>query len=294
MQYGVYLPNFGVFGDARVMANLAREAEAAGWDGFFVWDHIANRAGDGGTVDVVDPWVGLAAVAMSTQQMRIGTTVTPLPRRRPWKLARETVSLDRLSGGRLILGVGTGLGDAEWDDLGEAADHRVRGAMLDEGLEVLAGLWSGEPFSYAGTHYTVQNAHFRPAPVQQPRIPVWVGGFWPHKAPFRRMARWDGMFPLVQAEGPEEMTLLREAINFVQAERARIGKTGPFDVVTVGVTPGDDAEEAASRVDATADCGVTWWLELLMPEVYGFVAGQAAGFEALRARVLQGPPRVGG
>jgi alkanesulfonate monooxygenase SsuD/methylene tetrahydromethanopterin reductase-like flavin-dependent oxidoreductase (luciferase family) len=145
MKFGIYLPNFGPFGDARVLADLAREAENAGWDGFFIWDHIA-----GGNLPIVDPWVALAAIAIATRKIRIGTTVTPLPRRRPWKVAREAVSIDHLSGGRLTLGVGIGLGDAEWAHLGEETDLKKRGAMLDEGLSVLIGLWSGEPFSYAG------------------------------------------------------------------------------------------------------------------------------------------------
>ncbi len=113
MKYGIYLPNFGPYGDAETLANLARDAEDAGWDGFFIWDHVA-----GWPLDFVDPWVALTAVAMRTTRIRIGTTVTPLPRCRPWKLVRETVSIDRLSGGRLILGVGIGGGDAEWDHLG--------------------------------------------------------------------------------------------------------------------------------------------------------------------------------
>ncbi|MFN2108650.1 MAG: LLM class flavin-dependent oxidoreductase, partial [Anaerolineae bacterium] len=148
MQYGIYLPNFGPYGDARVLAGLARDAENAGWDGFFLWDHMAGHA-----LPFVDPWVALTAVALNTQRLRIGTTVTPLPRRRPWKIARETVSLDHLSGGRLTLGVGIGLGQAEWNDLGEESDLKKRGKMLDEALDVLVGLWSGEPFSYAGQYY---------------------------------------------------------------------------------------------------------------------------------------------
>lgn len=186
MKFGIYLPNFGTYGDVRALANLARDAEQSGWDGFYIWDHIAGEH-----MPIVDPWVGLAAAALQTERIRIGTTVTPLPRRRPWKLARETVSLDHLSGGRLTLGVGIGLGQAEWNDLGEQTDLKQRGAMLDEGLQVLTGLWSGEPFSFSGQYYQVKEAHFLPKPVQQPRIPIWVGGFWPNKAPFRRAA-WAG------------------------------------------------------------------------------------------------------
>ncbi|MBN1248328.1 MAG: LLM class flavin-dependent oxidoreductase, partial [Anaerolineae bacterium] len=198
MRYGIYVPNFGPFGSAAAMAQLAQEAEAAGWDGFFIWDHVA-----GWHQPFVDPWIALTAVAMSTGRIRLGTTVTPLPRRRPAMLARETVSVDVLSGGRLILGVGIGGGTAEWDDLGEETDLRVRGAMLDEGLDVLTGLWRNGAFSYEGAYYAVRDADFRPKPVQSPRIPIWVGGVWPAKAPFRRMARWDGMFPLI-AEAADE------------------------------------------------------------------------------------------
>ncbi len=289
MNYGLYLPNFGIYGDARVLADLARAAEAAGWDGFFIWDHIAP---EDPALPAVDPWVALTAIAMSTSRLRLGTTVTPLPRRRPWKVARETVSVDRLSGGRLILGVGIGLGQGEWDYLGEEPDQKVRGAMLDEALDILLGLWSGEPFRYEGQHYHIEHAQFRPTPVQQPRIPVWVGGFWPNKAPFRRMARWDGMFPLFEAHGPEQILLLQEAVAFVQAQRTTAGLDGPFDVVNLGVTPGDNPAESAGRVQAAAEAGVTWWLELLMPEVYGFDPGDAAALAVIQQRIRQGPPPV--
>jgi len=204
MKFGIYLPNFGPFGYARVIADLAREAESAGWDGFFLWDHIATHDDDGVSLPHTDPWVALTAAAMQTTSIILGTTVTPLPRRRPHKLARETVTLDRLSSGRLILSVGIGLGKREWDHLGEETDLRSRGRMLDEGLEILAGLWSGEPFQFDGDHYHIEQAQFLPPPFQQPRIPVWVGGEWPNKRPFRRMARWDGMFPLFNVWGRSE------------------------------------------------------------------------------------------
>ncbi len=287
MQYGLYLPNYGIYGDARLLADLATEAESAGWDGFFLWDHIAV---DPPVLPVVDPWVALTAVALRTERLRIGTTVTPLPRRRPWKLARETASLDRLSNGRLVLGVGIGLGQGEWDHLGEEPDQKARGAMLDEALDVLTGLWSGEPFHYDGAYYTVQQAQFRPTPVQQPRIPVWVGGFWPHKAPFRRMARWDGMFPLFEVYGPDQLPLLKEAVAFVQERRAAAGLDGPFDVIKLGVTPGDDPAGAVRQVDGAREAGATWWLEVLMPEVYEFGPGDEAALLVIRERIRQGPP----
>ncbi|MBN1310613.1 MAG: LLM class flavin-dependent oxidoreductase [Anaerolineae bacterium] len=287
MKYGIYLPNFGPYGDARVLAGLAQDAEKAGWDGFFLWDHIA-----GWKLPIVDVWVALAAIAMHTKRIRIGTTVTPLPRRRPWKVARETVSLDHLSGGRLILSVGIGLGEDEWDHLGEETDPKRRGAMLDEALDILVGLWTGELFSYAGQHYTVQDAHFLPRPVQQPRIPIWVGGFWPNKAPFRRAAKWDGVFPLfLEAEGEgQELAQLEEALSYINAQRP---SEQPQDIVCMGITPGDEAEQATDMVRKRADLGATWWLELIAPFRFGKGFEDEWPVKALRERILQGPPQVG-
>lgn len=284
MKYGVYLPNFGPYGDARALASLAQDAEQSGWDGFFVWDHIA-----GWNMPIVDVWVALAAIAMSTGRIRIGTTVTPLPRRRPWKVARETVSLDHLSRGRLILGVGIGLGKDEWDSLGEEADTTKRGAMLDEALDVLTGLWSGEPFSYAGQYFTVGDAHFIPKPVQQPRIPIWVGGFWPKKAPLRRAAKWDGAFPLfLEAQDEEqELAQLKEAVSCLSAQR-KVDQ--PLDIVCMGVTPGDQRAQAAEAARKRADLGATWWLECIAPFRCGKGFEEEWPVDALRERILQGPP----
>jgi alkanesulfonate monooxygenase SsuD/methylene tetrahydromethanopterin reductase-like flavin-dependent oxidoreductase (luciferase family) len=200
MKYAINIINFGDCGDAATLAELARTAEDVGWDGFFVWDHIAW---DGRIMPMVDPWVALTAIATSTNRIRIGAMVTPLPRRRPWKFARETVSLDYLSAGRMIVGVGIGDALAEFKNLGEVADPKTRGAMLDEGLQVVNGLWSGKPFSFVGEHYTVKDAQFLPATLQQPRIPIWVGGKWPNRAPFRRAAQWDGVFPIFSGTDPE-------------------------------------------------------------------------------------------
>ncbi len=283
MNYGIYVPNFGPYGDAETLADLAQDAEDAGWDGFFIWDHVA-----GWQLDFVDPWVALTAVAMRTTRIRIGTTVTPLPRRRPWKVARETVSIDRLSGGRLVLGVGIGGGEAEWDDLGEETDLKARGAMLDEALDVLVGLWRGDPFSYEGQFYHVKDATFTPRPLQSPRIPIWVGGFWPHKAPFRRAARWDGMFPLFQFDADEaELEQFRAAIAYVEARHER---DAPFDVIAMGVTPGG-GDDQAQWVRAYQNAGATWWLELIAP--FRFDRGfddDPWPVDAMRERVCQGPP----
>lgn len=291
MKYALYLPPFGPYSDVRALAALARDAEASGWDGFFLWDHMSFNSVPGWHAPIADTWVALAAIAMSTERIRFGTTVTPLPRRRPWKVARETATLDNLSGGRLTFGVGIGGGVEEFDNLGEEADPKKRGAMLDEGLDVLAGLWSGEPFSYDGQYYHVRDAHFLPKPAQQPRIPVWVGGFWPNKAPMRRAAKWDGVLPLFNnAEWPGSIEQMRECAAFVRDQRQN---DAPFDIVYLGrPTPGDDPAQAAERVHPFAEAGVTWWLEILLPFRFGVGFGQTWPLEAMRERVLQGPPRV--
>lgn len=280
MQYGLTIPNFGEFSDPRVLADLAQEAEGAGWDGFFLWDHMAF---DRQRRRVVDPWVALTAVALRTQRIRFGTLVTPIPRRRPWKLARETVSLDRLSGGRLLLGVGLGSPpDVEFGLFGEDPDAKVRAEKLDEGLEVLMGLWSGEPFRFRGKHFQVGEVAFRPTPVQSPRIPIWVAGVWPNRAPFRRAARWDGVFPLVVHEGEPFATPdpadLKDILAYVGVHR---GEEGPFEVVVGGYTPREDPEEDARIVRSFAEAGATWWLE--GPEGGGDLAW-------VRGLVSLGPP----
>jgi alkanesulfonate monooxygenase SsuD/methylene tetrahydromethanopterin reductase-like flavin-dependent oxidoreductase (luciferase family) len=285
MKYAIYLPAIGPYADVRMLAGLARDAEDAGWDGFFLWDHIA-----GWKLPTADPWVALAAIALNTQRMRIGTTVTPLPRRRPWKVARETATIDHLSSGRLILGVGTGAGEAEWDNLGEEIDPRVRGAMLDEALSVLAGLWSGEPFGYEGAYYYIKEAQFLPKPVQSPRIPIWVGGFWPHKAPFRRAARWDGVFPLFQAETEEqELAQLEQVVQYVATQRT---DPQPADIVCTGITRGDGPDQAAEMIGQRAARGMTWWLEVIAPFRQGVGFEEEWPVDAMRERIVQGPPRV--
>jgi len=285
VKFGVYLPNFGPYGDARTLADLAHDAENAGWDGFFLWDHIA-----GWSLPIVDPWIALTAIALNTQHIRIGTTVTPLPRRRPWKLARETVSLDHVSGGRLTLSVGIGLGQAEWEHLGEQPDPKKRGEMLDEALNVLVGLWSGEPFSYAGQYYHISQAHFLPKPLQQPRIPIWVGGFWPNKAPFRRAAHWDGVLPLFQVrEEAEELSQLEEMVAYVSDHRRQ---ERPLDIVCIGMTPGAEPTRATVMVEQRARRGATWWLEMIAPFILGKGLDEEWPVEAMHERILQGPPVI--
>lgn len=258
-RFGIHVPNFGEYGDARVIIDLAVAAEQAAWDGFFIWDHILYDMHD--PQPVVDPWIALAAAAVRTSRIRLGALVTPIARRRPWKLAREVASLDVLSGGRMIFGGGLGTPrDAEFALFGEDRDDRTRADMLDEGLEVLCGLLSGLPFKYEGKHYQVGPTRFVPAPIQ-PAVPVWIGGNWPNRRPYRRAARWDGVMP--EKAGGERLTPgeLHEAVAYVNAHRpaGRLGR--PFDVVVGGFTPTDDKEAALRIVAPYVEAGATWWVE---------------------------------
>lgn len=290
MKFGVNLPNFEDFGDAAVLAKLAQEAEAAGWDGFFIWDHILF---DDFWHPMVDPWVALVAIAVATKRIRIGTIVTPVPRRRPWKLVRETVSIDRLSNGRLILGVG--IGDPfkwEYGFFGEETDPKIRAQQLDEGLQILEGLWSGEPFSFRGKHYQMEEMRFLPTPVQK-RIPIWVGGYWPNKPPFRRAARWDGVCPGKLDGGPLTPSDWREIQAYIDVHRTI---DTPFDVVGGGVTPDANPDRAAELVREAADAGVTWWIEGASPYDFGLDWGDQWTPELVErtwTRIRQGPPTLG-
>ncbi len=286
MKYGINVPIFDHYADARVLAGLARDAEEAGWDGFFIWDHMATPW----SVGIVDTWVALTAIALNTRHIRFGPMVAPLPRRRPWKVARETASLDQLSGGRLILGVGLGYWPQELEYLGEISDLKERAAMLDEGLDVLTGLWSGKPFSYNGEYYKIREAQFLPTPVQSPRIPIWVAGTWPIKAPFRRAARWDGVQPIMQdpeLAGRMPIDAVQEMITYIQQHRE---SDEPFDIVHGGGTSGKDRVKDAEIVASYAAVGVTWWLENIIPERWGDWGNWPLA--EMHQRILDGPPKV--
>jgi alkanesulfonate monooxygenase SsuD/methylene tetrahydromethanopterin reductase-like flavin-dependent oxidoreductase (luciferase family) len=279
MQFAIDIPHFGPFSDPHLIAELAHEAEEAGWDGFFVWDHLNFKLAESPEpVVIADPWIQLAAIALRTKRIKLGPMVTPLPRRRPWKLARETVTLDHLSGGRLVLGIGLGTDFyGEYHDFGETTMPLIRGEMLDEGLAILTQLWSGEEFSYEGQHYQLSQVQFLPRPLQAPRIPIWIAGNWPNKKPFRRAASFDGVYPQMQERAltPDDF---REILSSIHTQRTL---STPFDVVTKGVTSGTDKAGDAARVASFAQAGVTWWLE-------GFYHYT---FEQARQRIHQGPPR---
>src|SRR5512140_1197824 len=192
MKYGLCLPNGGVCGNARILAEFAALAEKSGWDGVFLEDYIVWQGHQ--DVPTCDPWIALAAMAMTTQHIRLGIQVVPLPRRRPWRVASEAVAIDHLSHGRLILGVGIGDTsiDISFTHFGEVTDAKQRGKMLDEALDVIVGLWTGKPFQYDGEYYHLKEVIVLPPPLQQPRIPIWVGGGYPLRGPLRRALRFDG------------------------------------------------------------------------------------------------------
>ena len=282
MQYGFVIPG----GDARVVVALAVEAEAAGWDGVFIPDCIYIDSELDPHMPAYDPWVALAAMAVQTRNVRLGTMLTPVSRRRPWKLARETASIDQLSDGRLVLPVGLGaLDDAGFGKVGDATDRKTRAELLDEGLDILAGLWSGAPFSYSGKHYQIQEMQFLPPPIQRPRIPVWVVGAWPRPRSMQRVWRWDGLLP---AKLNDDGSFADVTPADIQAMRAYINEhrlqAAPFDIIMEGRTPGDDPERARAMVRPFAEAGATWWNEAM------WMAPNAP--EDIRARIRQGPPRV--
>ncbi len=280
MYYAINIPNFGPFADPHLVAELAHEAEESGWNGFFVWDHISyDIRGAQEAVPVADPWHMLAAIALRTKHIKISPYATPLPRRRPWKVARESVTLDHLSHGRLIMGVGLGNDRSrEYSSLGESTDPKVHGERLDESLAVLTRLWSGEAFSYEGKHYQLTNVQFLPKPVQQPRIPIWVAGFWPNKKPFRRAAQFDGVCAL-RRDQPLEPDDYREIVAYIKACR---NGDAPFDVNASGHTTAADPHRDAARMAAFAEAGVTWWQESF---------DWTYTLDQVRHRVKQGPPQ---
>ncbi len=281
VRYGLYVPNFGEASYARTLAELAFEAEKSGWDGFFLWDHIVEWDR---RVPVCDSFTALAAIALNTKRIRIGTTVTPLPRLRPWVVARQTASLDHLSNGRLILGVGLGGPEStDYERFGETADNKVLAEKLDEALDVITGLWSGKPFSYSGKHYKItKKTVFLPPPKQKLRIPIWVGGFWPNKGPFRRAAKWDGVLPLKRGHPirPEPKDL-RDILAFIKSHRTI---STPLDAAIIGWGTSKDRRKNAKKIGPYVEAGLTWWLESLY-------LGRDSPEKMLK-RIRMGPPRI--
>ena len=268
MKYGVIITG----GSVDEQIGLARAAESAGWDGVFTWDGI--HVGD--SMDVHDPWVLMAAFAGVTERVRIGAIIQPLARRRPWKVARETVTLDHVSHGRFVLCVGLGTpDDAGFERVGEPTDRRTRAERLDETLQILTGLWSGEPFGFAGAHYRFEPMAVRPTPIQQPRIPIWVVGAWPSERSMGRAARYEGLLPNVLDGRDLSPGVLAEMRDWIAAHRPLDG----FDIVVEGTTP-TDAAEARRVVAPWVGAGATWWIE----------SDWDANAARTRRRIKAGPP----
>ena len=285
MQCGLALPNGGVCGDARILAELGCIAEEAGWDGVFVEDYLVHQSD--GAVPTCDPWIALAAMAVGTKRVRLGTSVTPLSRRRPWKVAREAVALDQLSNGRFMLGVGAGdAGEAGFSRVNEVRDAKERAKILDEALDVILGLWSGEPFSYQGQYFQVHEMTFLPVPVQKPHIPIIVGGGWPLQGPSLRAARYDGCCLYKQHEPgdfgdwtPDEVRQLKV---FIDSHSNQERRANPYEIMLGGRIRAEDWEQDRSLIKALSKAGATWWVEYV----------PAGELEAMRESVKRGPLRI--
>jgi alkanesulfonate monooxygenase SsuD/methylene tetrahydromethanopterin reductase-like flavin-dependent oxidoreductase (luciferase family) len=270
MHYGIEVVPFGQFGDPKVMMQVARAAEEAGWEGIWVWDHILFPYGVG------DPWVILSAVAASTEKLKIITGVAPLPRYHIHVLARILTSLDILSNGRVIFGTGLGI-DCEFAQVGEPGDPRIRASMLDEGLSVLTRLWSGGPVTYKGTHYTIEDVTLIPTPVQT-RVPIWIGG--ESKTALRRAAMWDGWIIGTINEKCEIIRSpkkLAEEIIYIRKHRK---SDEPFDVAIDGVSKPDEKDRELVR--QYEEAGAKWWFEGIF--------GLRGSKEEMLNRIEAGPP----
>jgi alkanesulfonate monooxygenase SsuD/methylene tetrahydromethanopterin reductase-like flavin-dependent oxidoreductase (luciferase family) len=272
MHYGIEIIPFGEFANPRLVMEFARAAEAAGWEGLMVWDHITFPYGVG------DPWVLLTSAAAVTEKIKLVSGVAPLPRYRPHLLARLLTSLDILSQGRVILGAGLGSVDEEFTSFGEPGEKKVRAAMLDEGLQVLTQLWSGQPVIFHGKHYTLEVAALALTPIQKPHPPIWIGG--ESQPALRRAARWDGWIMGTSDENcqvtntPAQLAI---SISIIHQYRT---SAAPFDIALTGVTqPGQ-----TDKIRPYHAAGATWWFESLF--------GLRGSFTDMLDRIKAGPARV--
>lgn len=247
-----------------LLIDIAERTEASGWDGLFLWDHVHGSPAQ--PMPVADPWVVLGAMSVRTRRLRLGTSITPVPRRRPHELARQVVTLDRLSSGRAILGVGLGEPPEEYTSYGASADRAELAARLDEGLTVLDGLWTGEPFDHDGRYLTVRDAQFVPRAVQEPRVPVWTSCVQQNDATLGRAARWDGV---ILAEMGEDGSIFEVDLARLEAATAAIARRRPsgdltgFDVAVTCPSRPDDAGLAAYASAGATWVMVTGWVDQL-------------------------------
>ena len=274
MKYAFNFANFGYLADAQTLAGLAVDAETAGWDAVFLWDHV-NWAGMGSHVD---PWIALGLIADRTSRVLIGTGITPLARRRPAKLAREILTLHSLSHGRFVFGAGNGVWPSEFEDLGDESNLKIRAEMLDEGLIVLKALWSGSDIDHRGSHFNIKTQAFTPEKID---IPIWLGATWPNRKPFRRAAKFDG----VMAVNQDFITTLtttevKEISDYIAACR---DVSEPIDL-SVMLTASDDMQADVDRALAYEAAGATWWQESAFPP--------SESLEKLQTRVRRGPPQT--
>lgn len=282
MKYSLSLINFDYMGDLKLVADLAVEAEKAGWDALFLSDHVnwpdMDTAGLHLGGHYVDPWIALGLIADRTDRILIGTAVTPLARRRPTKLAREIITLHRFSGGRFVLGAGSGIWPTEFDDFGDPSDLKVRAEMLDEGLELLQKTWSGKDFNHSGKHYQARGRTFCPDGAE---IPIWVAASWPSMKPLRRAAQYDGVMIMntdyANSVSFDDVRAIRE---FISKHR---NSEKPFNL-GVALNSTHDLAADIERAEAYEAAGVDWWQEGVFPP--------AANLDQLRSIVLRGPPRA--
>lgn len=283
-KHALILPNPMVGEDAAQMVEYAVAAEEAGWDGVFLWDVLVNppppdEAGAAGDPepwnpdqyeDLIDPVITLAGIATRTERIALGTWIIPIARRQPWQVARDFATLDRLSNGRVILGAGLGR-RSEYDKFGVPWDPKVIGEMYDEALELIDRFWSGERVTHEGQHFTVDDVALLPTPVQRPRIPILIAGFWPNRKPIRRGGRWDGVMPVVDPD--PESSDLREMAAYYRS----VAET-PGDIFLVV----DPAATTHARIEQYRELGVTW--------LGSYLLDAEAGREGNLDRIRQGPP----
>jgi alkanesulfonate monooxygenase SsuD/methylene tetrahydromethanopterin reductase-like flavin-dependent oxidoreductase (luciferase family) len=284
MRFSINVPNFGDFSDPRTVAEVASAAEEAGWDGLFVWDHVVHRRH---RRPYGDPWMLLTAAALATSRIRLGTLVTPVARRRPQQLARQVATLDALSGGRVTFGAGLGGPiEDEYGSFGEPTDPKVLAERLDEGLGLLDRFWSGEAVNHDGKHFQVEDVTLLPASVQRPRPPVWIGGFWPHRPPMRRAARWDGAVPMFVDARHGQVPPVDQVRDLVAYIRQHRSDERPFEIVLGGGSPGDPAK-ARDLLGPLVDAGATWWDERQLQST-----DEIDRLAPVLSRIEHGPPEL--
>lgn len=275
MKYGITLAGMSV--PFRNLPVLALQAEQAGWDGVFIWDEMFRP----------DAWVVMTAIAAQTSQIRIGALLTPLSRRRPWKVASEAATIDHFSNGRLILTIGLGAVDTGFANVGEETDRKLRAQMLNESLDILNGLWIGESFSYSGDHYQLQDVSLGFRPLQRPRIPIWVAGAWLRPKSMRRVIRCDGILPEGKRIDGTSFNVSPEDVRAIQTYvQERRTLESPFDIVIQNESPGDDHEQARALSHPWEEAGTTWWIE--NPWASKWIPDKNES--SLQERIFQGPP----